>query len=97
MEIQQDLDELRQSLENAQALHEWKELKASERKPGTPPAFQIYDPVNDDLNLEVNYFVSRAIKLHRTLDRRTEDWAIIARNELISMERDMAAIKCACE
>ena len=94
-EIQHELDEIRQSHEKVKALHEWKKLKDSEKKPGWPPAFQIYDSAEADLQIEVNYFVSRAMELHQVLDKRCEDWAIVTRNELISMEREIAVITAA--
>lgn len=91
-EIQQKLSHLKQCLEKVKNLHEWKKLKDSEQKSGYPPAFQIYDSVETDLKIEVTYFVSRAMSLHRRLRRRQDQWAIVARNELIAMEREIATI-----
>lgn len=92
-EIQQQLSHLKQTVEKVKSLHAWKELKDWERNPDRPPAFQIFDPVNDDLNIEVNYFVSRAMELHRQLKNRKEEWAVVVRNQLIAMEREIATIK----
>ena len=91
-EVQQQLSQLKQSLEKIKSLHAWKELKQWERDRETPPAFQVFDSVDDDLHMEVSYFVSQAMTLHRRLRHRTETWARIFRNELVCMEREIAAI-----
>ena len=91
-EIQQELEEIRQSLEKAKALYAWKQLKESEQGPGYLPAFQLYDTTSSDLHTEVNYFVAKAVELRRRVFGIEEQWAIIARNILTAMEREMAII-----
>jgi len=92
-EIHQQLEDLRQCLEKAKALHAWKQLKLSEKMPSLPPAFQMYDPVEKDLSIEVSYFIARTMDLHEILDGKQSEWAIVARNNLTSMEREMAVIR----
>ena len=91
-DIQQELDDLRQSLEKAKALHAWKELKESEQGPTYLPAFQMYDSRSKDLHAEVSYFAAKAVELRRRIFGIEEQWAIIARNILTAMEREMAVI-----
>ena len=92
-EIQEQLEDLRESLDKSKALHAWKQLKDAEGVPRMPPAFQMYDPVEKDLEIEIAYFLGRILDLHAALDDRQEQWALLARKELITMEKEMAIIR----
>ena len=91
--FQEQLEDLRQCLEKAKALHAWQQLKLSEKMPTLPPAFQMYDPVEKDMSIEVSYFIARTMDLHEILDGKQAEWAIVARSTLIAMEREMAPIR----
>ena len=94
-EIQQQLEDLRESLQKSKSLHAWKELKDAEGVPRMPPAFQLYDPVKKDLEIEIGYFIGRTMDLHQALANRKEQWALLVRKEVIAMEREMAVIRAA--
>jgi hypothetical protein len=92
-EIHQQLEDLKQCLEKAKALHAWKQLKDSEHSSSLLLAFQMYDPVEKDLTIEVSYFIARTMDLHAVLDEKQSEWAIVARSTLIAMEREIAPIR----
>ena len=92
-DVKKQLEDLRQCLEKSKALHAWKQLKLSEKMPSLPPAFQMYDPVEKDLSIEVSYFIARTMDLHEILNKHKGEWAIVAKNNLTSMEREMAVIR----
>ena len=57
------LKELKNSLDRIRSLCEWRQLGKAQRRKGEPPSFQLYDPIEGDIQLEVGVFHSRAFDI----------------------------------
>lgn len=50
----------------------WEQLKQLEKKPGPPPAFEIYDPTETDLRNEFSFFLASLADMQDFLDTRQQ-------------------------
>jgi hypothetical protein len=51
------LNDMKTSLQKIKTLVAWQELKRTEHRPDLPPSFEMYDPVDSDLNIEYSHIL----------------------------------------
>ena len=82
------LDNLKESLEKIKSLVAWQQLKQSEHRLGHPPAFEMYDPIPDDLNNEYSRILMHISEFQRVLNGRK-----VRTLQFIRIRRDFLKIK----
>jgi len=82
------LDNLKKSLEKIKSLVAWQQLKQSEHRPGHPPAFEMYNPIPDDLNNEYSRILMHISEFQRVLNGRK-----VRTLQFIRIRRDFLKIK----
>ena len=95
-DLRAGLRSLRESLRQIESLLAWEQLKQSEKKPGQPPAFEIYDPTETDLRNEFSFFMASLADMHDSLDTDQEGVSDRIRQSckrrLLKLEQDVHAL-----
>ena len=73
--IAEDLQKLQDTLDEIKALLAWEKLKHSEVRPGQPPGFTLYDPVEKDISEQYSQFLALDVRIHAVLNN-PESFAI---------------------
>ncbi len=89
-DVNATLCRLRQSAMQIRDFLAWEQLKQSEQRLDTPPAFQLYDPTASQLRNAFSFFVARAVDLHAVLNDPSPR---ISKAALESVRRQLARIE----
>ena len=91
-QVEAVLKDLKKSLDSIKALCAWKNLKKTERRRGEPPSFQIYDPIEQEIQLEVGFFHKTAFDIKDVLPKLPSSEQAKVRKRLDSLESKLQAI-----
>ena len=81
------LRNLRTSIEKIRSLQEWHRLKNSEKKPGTPPSFEIYESIDGEIKAEEGFFLNLAESVRAALNDRSDDKSARQKKRLMIIEK----------
>lgn len=95
-DLQAGLQSLRESLRQMKSLLAWEQLKESEKKPGQPPAFEVYDPTETDIRNEFSFFLASLATIHDSLDNSRKAISEKSRQNfkcrLLKLEQEVSAL-----
>jgi hypothetical protein len=89
-QLEAGLRSLRNSLAEIKAFLAWEQLKQAETRPGTPPAFRICDPTENELRNEYSLFLSTSVQMHSILK---DDSLTISETKRQDINRQLTTIE----
>ena len=84
--IEENLTDLKKSLETLSSLTAWRNLKLAERRGGEPPSFQMYDPTESEIKREFAIFLMTLLDSRAALAKLPSSKVQKARSELLNLE-----------
>jgi hypothetical protein len=87
--VEAALTDLRRSAEKIKSLFAWRELKAAETKPGTPPSFQIYENIDAEIKTEEGFFLNLANSIRDVIQDRTDERSVRQKRRLAGLENQL--------
>lgn len=99
--LEESFSELGSSLKSISSLVAWKNLKMAERRPGGTTSFQMYDPTEAEIKIEMGFFLktstniriaseklpaSKKVELHRRLSILEADFNHLLRSEKLKSD-----------